>query len=98
MHWMAASTSRRAGLAGSMAAGGSARVAVPANVPTLAHLSRKPSMSQARSFTRFMLRKGSMVSRPSGATRFTCVRQVQRGVPLMVIAQEPQTPTRQEKR
>jgi hypothetical protein len=73
-------------------------VPVPANTPTCIHLSKKASISQARSLTRFMLRRGSIVSWPSLATRLTWVRQVQRGVPFTVIAQEPQTPTRQEKR
>ena len=41
---------------------------------------------------------GPMVSRPRDATFETCVRQVQRGRPLTVMAQDPHMPTRQAKR
>ena len=41
---------------------------------------------------------GPMVSRPFAITFETCVRQVQRGRPLTVMAQEPHMPTRQANR
>ena len=44
------------------------------------------------------LASGPISSLPSAVTLDTCVRQVQRGTPLTVIAQEPHTPTRQAKR
>ena len=44
------------------------------------------------------LRNGAMRSRPPAAARWTWVRQVQRGLPFTVMAQEPHMPTRQAKR
>ena len=41
---------------------------------------------------------GPIVSRPPVATLETWARQVQRGRPLTVMAQEPHMPTRQAKR
>jgi hypothetical protein len=45
-----------------------------------------------------MFRSGSIAISPSAATLETWVRQVQRGRPFTVIAQEPHMPTRHAKR
>ena len=44
------------------------------------------------------LASGPISSRPSSTTFEMCVRQVQRGRPLTVMAQLPHMPTRQAKR
>ena len=44
------------------------------------------------------LASGPISRRPSSTTRETCVRQVQRGRPLTVMAHDPHMPTRQAKR
>ena len=63
-----------------------------------AHLSKNARMSTARSLTTGMFASGAMTISPSAATFATCVRQVQRGRPFTVMAQEPHMPTRQAKR
>ena len=45
-----------------------------------------------------MLASGARESLPPFATIATWARQVQRGRPLTVMAQDPHMPTRQEKR
>jgi hypothetical protein len=55
-------------------------------------------MSTARSRITGMFFRGWMRRVPSSATLSTWVRQVQRGLPFTVMAQDPQTPTRQAKR
>ena len=55
-------------------------------------------MSVARSLITGRLSSGPISSRPLPATLATWVRQVQRGWPFTVMAQEPHTPTRQAKR
>ena len=55
-------------------------------------------MSVAKSLMTGKFSNGPISSRPLPATFDTWVRQVQRGLPLTVMAQEPQTPTRQAKR
>ena len=55
-------------------------------------------MSQARSLMTGRLASGPISTCPSSTTLEMCVRQVQRGRPLTVMAQEPHMPTRQAKR
>ena len=99
MHSMAASASLRFLLWGEISAGASLRVAVPTKVlPARFHFWKNSRMSTTRSLMRGMLRSGSITITPPSSTRLTWVRQVQRGLPLTVIAQEPQTPTRQANR
>ena len=70
-----------------------------ANTPfACCHFSKKRLMSVARSLMTGRLRSGPISSVPPSTTLATCVRQVQRGRPLTVIAQEPHMPTRQAKR
>src|SRR3954463_13390603 len=99
MHSIALLASTRAGLSGAMGSTGSARVFDGANTPLAScHFSKKARMSAARSLITGRLASGPIVSLPLDATFATWVRQVQRGLPFTVIAQEPHMPTRQAKR
>ena len=99
MHSVAAFATRRCGELGDRLATLSARVELPRKWPSACfHLSKNSLMSQARSLITGILRNGSMVRRLSRSTLLTCVRQVQRGIPFTIIAQEPHMPTRQAKR
>ena len=99
MHSIAASAARRAALSGAMRSIGSFRVFDGAKRPFAAcHFSKNGAMSVARSLMTGRFSSGPMVSRPRVATLETCARQVQRGRPLTVMAQEPHMPTRQAKR
>jgi hypothetical protein len=62
------------------------------------HFSKKGRMSVVKSLITGRFSSGPISSWPRVATRDTCVRQVQRGRPLTVMAQEPHMPTRQAKR
>ena len=99
MHSMPASASRRSRDSGFTTTNSSWRVAVGLNCPRArAHLSKNSRMSATRSRTTGMLASGPISTRPALATLSTCVRQVQRGVPFTVMAQEPHIPTRHAKR
>ncbi len=96
MHSIPASTARRSGLSGGIRAGGSAAPAEgTTEPPAFRHFSKNPVMSVTRSRITGAFPKGPMRSRPAGATLATWLRQVQRGRPLTVMAQEPHIPTRQ---
>src|SRR3974390_731567 len=99
MHSIALSMAIREGLSGRIAATVSLRVADGANKPfACCHFSQKRGMSAARSLINGRFPNGASLSVLPCTTFDTCVRQVQRGTPFTVIAQEPQTPTRQAKR
>ena len=90
---------RRCGVSGEMSLTGSARVVVGLNAPLAScHFSKNGAMSAARSLITGRLASGAISSRPFSTTLETCVRQVHRGRPLTVMAQEPHTPTRHANR
>src|SRR4029079_13752568 len=96
MHSIALLAVKRAGSSGRIGAIGSARVFDGANTPLArCHLSKHSRMSAARSLITGRLASGPIVSLPPLATFDTWVRQVQRGLPFTVIAQEPHMPTPQ---
>src|ERR1700683_2000378 len=98
MHSMAAFAALRAGLSGLIGAIASLRVADGVNAPlACCHFSKKGAMSVARSLMIGRFSSGP-ISRRSLPTFATCVRQVQRGRPLTVMAHEPHMPTRQANR
>ena len=89
----------RAALSGLMRSISSLRVCDGTNAPfARCHLSKKGRMSAAKSLMTGRFASGPISRRPPLATLATCVRQVQRGVPFTVMAQEPHMPTRQAKR
>src|SRR5688572_13026458 len=99
MHSMFSSTSFLSGDCGGTLAKSSLRVFVPLNCPlAAAHLSKNGVMSVTRSFTTGRLCRGPISSMSPSATTETCVRHVQRALPLTVIAHEPHMPTRHAKR
>ena len=99
MHSMAASAAMRGAVAGEILSIGSCRDLLGANAPlAFCHFSKKAAMSQARSLMSGRLASGPISTRPSSTTLEMCVRQVQRGRPLTVMAQLPHMPTRQAKR
>jgi hypothetical protein len=99
MHSIAASAAIRAGVSGGMRAIGSVRVVDDTNRPcACCHFSKNNCMSVARSLMIGRFSNGPMTSLPFAATLETCMRQVQRGRPFTVMAQEPHMPTRQAKR
>jgi hypothetical protein len=99
MHSIAASAVTRDALAGEIFSIGSARVLLGANTPlAFCHFSKKRVRSAARSLMIGRLASGPISSLPSSITFDVCVRQVQRGRPLTVIAHDPHMPTRQAKR
>src|SRR5690242_15817018 len=99
MHSIAASTALRDGVWGLIGATGSFLVCVGANAPlACCHFSKNGCMSVVRSLITGKFASGPICRLPVPATLATWVRQVQRGLPLTVIAHEPQTPTRQAKR
>src|SRR5215467_12839769 len=99
MHSMAALAARRAGLSGVIASVSSWRVLVGMNAPLASrHFSKKRVISVARSLITGRFSSGPILRPPFLTTFDTWVRQVQRGRPLTVMAQEPQTPTRQANR
>jgi hypothetical protein len=99
MHSIAASAAIRAGLSGLIGSMSSLRVREGAKAPfACCHFSKKGRMSVARSLITGRFSSGPILSWPRTATRDTCVRQVHRGRPFTVMAQEPHMPTRQENR
>src|SRR5215813_14011925 len=101
MHSIAASADFLAGVSGLIGAIGSSLVCVGAKAPfACCHFSKKGRMSVVRSLITGKFSSGPISSAPLPATlsyRFAC-RVGVCGLPLTVIAHEPQTPTRQAKR
>ena len=96
---IAASAAMRAVPSGLMRSISSLRVRAGTNAPfARCHLSKKGRMSAAKSLMMGKFSSGAISRRPSLTTLETCVRQVQRGRPFTVMAQEPHMPTRQAKR
>jgi hypothetical protein len=99
MHSIAASAAIRAGVSGLIGATSSRRVREGTKAPfACCHFSKKGRMSVVKSLITGRFSSGPISSWPRAATRDTCVRQVQRGRPFTVMAQEPHMPTRQAKR
>ena len=97
MHSMPASAALRSGSSGRTGSSGGALEGTN-RASASRHFSKKGAMSTARSRMTGRFLSGPMRTRPLRAACETWVRQVHRGRPLTVIAQEPHMPTRQAKR
>src|SRR3954451_11513186 len=99
MHSIARSAAIHASLVGNTGATSSRLVVEGAKTPFAAcHFSKKGVMSTARSLMIGKFSSGAISTEPFLATAEICVRQVHRGRPLTVIAQDPHMPTRQANR